>query len=527
MNKLQGLSIAVLAFSISACTMNVTSTADRVDVNPGDGQCADSTGQCTLRAAIMEVNESLGSWRIAVPAGQYVLDYNIGGGLGLTIERSMRIQGAGAQSTVIDATGDSRGFLINGGDNIEIQSLTITNGDGQFGGGMFVDGGRVFLSDVDFVENDAFTGAGALFVGQNTLVEGDNIKFSGNSAVGAFGGAVQNQGRLVLRQSLFHDNESNRAGALHNSADAELNLFNVTMSGNHGRSDSRSVGGMLNLGFAVLRNTTVAYNEGGGETGAGGLQMTSDATTVAKNSLFAENFRRTRSRPVGSDCKGRFSSDSRYNLVEARDDCTIPGSTSTWVLDVDAGLVALAAASGSPTRTHPLRSDSPAIDAGFPFPPGSPAADACRATDQRGVPRPQTLYSETSEGRCDIGAHESGYHPNFISGFTLVNANTNEDIGPLRNGDVLILSNLPDELSVRANVTFPVSDSVRFGYDDNPSVRTENLSPYSIAGDSGGNYAPFAFGANGEHTIVATPFSGDDASGSGGGSKSITITVLQ
>jgi CSLREA domain-containing protein len=35
----------------------VNSTADTVDANPGDGLCADSNGQCTLRAAIQESNQ--------------------------------------------------------------------------------------------------------------------------------------------------------------------------------------------------------------------------------------------------------------------------------------------------------------------------------------------------------------------------------------------------------------------------------------------------------------------------------------
>ena len=34
----------------------VNSAADTIDANPGDGRCADSNGQCTLRAAIQESN---------------------------------------------------------------------------------------------------------------------------------------------------------------------------------------------------------------------------------------------------------------------------------------------------------------------------------------------------------------------------------------------------------------------------------------------------------------------------------------
>src|SRR5262249_53487066 len=52
----------------------VTSTADAPDVMPGDGACATSTGDCTLRAAIDEVAALAvppASVTIAVPAGHY------------------------------------------------------------------------------------------------------------------------------------------------------------------------------------------------------------------------------------------------------------------------------------------------------------------------------------------------------------------------------------------------------------------------------------------------------------------------
>ena len=43
-----------------AATFTVNNTLDTVDANPGNGVCADSLGQCTLRAAIMESNALAG-----------------------------------------------------------------------------------------------------------------------------------------------------------------------------------------------------------------------------------------------------------------------------------------------------------------------------------------------------------------------------------------------------------------------------------------------------------------------------------
>ena len=79
------------------------------------------------------------------------------------------------------------------------------------------------------------------------------------------------------------------------------------------------------------------------------------------------------------------------------------------------------------------------------------------------------------------------------------------DIRPLLHGDTLDLAELPPELSISAVVT-GIPGSVVFGYDDTPTIQTENVAPYAIGGDSpAGNYIPFAL-STGSHTLTATPF---------------------
>src|SRR5688500_15033181 len=77
------LSIAMLATAFvvlvpgtaSAAVFNVDSTQDRVDANPGDGDCA--TGQtppkCTLRAAVMEANALAGADEVVLDSNDYLL----------------------------------------------------------------------------------------------------------------------------------------------------------------------------------------------------------------------------------------------------------------------------------------------------------------------------------------------------------------------------------------------------------------------------------------------------------------------
>ena len=69
---LVGVVLTVIATTAAGATFVVNSSADSVDANPGNGVCADASGNCTLRAAIMEANALSGA-DITLPAGTYTL----------------------------------------------------------------------------------------------------------------------------------------------------------------------------------------------------------------------------------------------------------------------------------------------------------------------------------------------------------------------------------------------------------------------------------------------------------------------
>jgi CSLREA domain-containing protein len=70
-----GLWLASATLSVFAADFTVNTTADAVDVNPGDGICevTATVGDCTLRAAVMEANALAGADTITLPAGLYTL----------------------------------------------------------------------------------------------------------------------------------------------------------------------------------------------------------------------------------------------------------------------------------------------------------------------------------------------------------------------------------------------------------------------------------------------------------------------
>ncbi len=110
-----------------------------------------------------------------------------------------------------------------------------------------------------------------------------------------------------------------------------------------------------------------------------------------------------------------------------------------------------------------------------------------------------------------------------VAGFTLVNADSDQDLGPLANGATINLATLPTRnLNVRANTSPASVGSVRFAYDGNASYRTETAAPYALEGDSSGNYNPWT-PSLGTHSLGATPYGG---AGTAGSPLSISFSVI-
>jgi CSLREA domain-containing protein len=385
--------MTVFAQPAPAATFAVTSSGDAGDAAPGNATCATAAGQCTFRAGVEEANALSGGDRITVPG------LNIALGAQLSITSPLEVIGAGAAATVVDG-GSGRVFYVNGGP-VTLRAMTVQGGGAAGGvpggGGLYVDSGSaVNIQDARIADNRAFTGGGGLFVRAGAQMTVLRTAIEDNDAVGAFGGGIWNSGTLFVRESLVAGNDSNRTGGIYNATGSILNLRNTTVSGNTVHSPQAGTGGLVNVGFAFLNNVTITDNTGiGNNIGSflgGGLASAPGATTVMKNSILAGN------NGVGGppDCAGALTSDSRYNLIGDTSGCQLP-LTNTYILNVSAQLGPLAL-NGGPTRTHLPAATSPAIDAGYPFPPGGPAADSCEAFDQRGIPRIL----------CDLGAVERG-----------------------------------------------------------------------------------------------------------------------
>ena len=106
--------------------------------------------------------------------------------------------------------------------------------------------------------------------------------------------------------------------------------------------------------------------------------------------------------------------------------------------------------------------------------------------------------------------------------FTLVNADTDEDIQTINDGDVITKSE-SSSINIRYN---PVDTpgSVKFSL-NGARVRTENALPYSLAGDVNGDYAPWQGANPGSYELTATPYSESGGNGAAGTPHTVNFTI--
>jgi hypothetical protein len=358
--------LALLAFPTSA----------PADPPPGTivvGTATDSSGSCSLRAAIASANShsAQGGCTTPPPSGTTTIElpantYDVTAGE-LEISSDVNLVGAGARSTTIAgfASGERvldvlSGTVTIGGVTIQGGSTTLAGPDPHtgLGGGIYLTfGATLTLQDSMVTQNEADTGGGGIF----------------------------NDGTMTILRSTIEDNTTGSGGT---GAGIEnllmLSMTNSTVMENQAQGDG---GGLYLLGKTTLTNDTIAKNEGdttgGGSLGGGGLTVdpsTNPSNISLTNTILAGNLWHGSANNCSTGVAsggGNLTSDATCGL----------GATELQNTDPQFGPVD----TDGPTDTLLLTNTSPAIDAAN--------ALACPQTDQRNIARPQGAG-------CDIGASE-------------------------------------------------------------------------------------------------------------------------
>lgn len=292
-------------------TYVVNSTADLPDASPFNPVCAMSSGQCTLRAAIMDANYAGGVHTITLPADVYMLTrpgYDNEALLGdLDIKTDLTIVGAGSGATIVDGNGavtNDRVFkVLSSAQNVSFSGLTIRGGRSFSstagtigGGGLYIEGTpQVRLSNVAFENNSGQNGGGiyANFAAQGGSLNIDHATLYANTAlaggVGA-GGALfaylpASSSAVSLQDSRVYSNSADGTGGavfVEGSASAQWSIARSEFYSNTGASGG-AIGNLIPL---TLSDSRLHDNRAGFD---GGAIETEAPLAVARTTFDANN----------------------------------------------------------------------------------------------------------------------------------------------------------------------------------------------------------------------------------------------
>jgi PKD repeat protein len=196
----------------------------------------------------------------------------------IVINKSLTILGAGPGLTILNGntgTAPDKGGVINitrpfphapFSPNVTLIGMTITEGDANYGGGVFNDGGNLNLSQVSITNSSASLSGGGIYNEMGTVIL-NGSSFSDNTAkVG--GGVMNDAGTFVMNAgSGVEDNVAQIGGGINNVNGVMIMADGSFVTGNTATYD----GGGMALSFY----STVTMNGGSvsgntAETGVGG-----------------------------------------------------------------------------------------------------------------------------------------------------------------------------------------------------------------------------------------------------------------
>ena len=398
------------ATPVAANTITVTTIAD---------ENGENSSKCSLREAIYAANYNTAyggcsagvlpaHWpdTIVLSSGTYKLTRNDD----LDIMSNLIIKGAGMYDTVINGNAGARVLYIHSRNTVTIDSLKITNGKANNGGGIYNRGTLTVQNSIIGGYNTAAYKGGGIYNYKGTLTVQNSI--IGDNTASTYGGGIyNNDGSVTVQNSTIDSNKTNNwsgggiyqdhgtltvqnstisgntatynGGGLFNYR-GTVTVQNSTISGNTADHHGGYGGGIYVLGTLTVQNSTISGNTA--EDDKGGGIFISDGTLTLKNSIIANS--------TGSDCHNYSSTvtDNGHNLVEDGS-CINVGSNGSVKGDPKLGSLRH---NGGPTKTHLPQSGSKVIDAG---------TFAGSSDDQRGASRPQN-GDNTGGAAYDIGAVE-------------------------------------------------------------------------------------------------------------------------
>ncbi len=312
---------AKVIVALLSCLSTLNSFAAIRYINTNDPQCSDQRGgpYCHLQAAI---KQSKKGDVLQLASGLYEG--------GISVDKNLIIQGAGAAVTIIDGGGQAAGISIVANTEVTIKGVTIQNGLSENGGGIS-NYGHLDLSDCIVKKNIATLRGGGIYSGgpENAKLAISNCIISQNQALGDDkynvkfgGGGIYNGGVLLISETRIVDNIAKENGGgiysvyagtkkikesvvilsklgfyagsvLNKRLGEKFNLDDVRITRSMISGNRADNGGGINVHSALrMQHSTVSNNvaEGSGISAGGGIFAHFDAHLDLVNSTFSGNF---------------------------------------------------------------------------------------------------------------------------------------------------------------------------------------------------------------------------------------------
>lgn len=306
----------------AAVTFTVDSSADTDDANPGNGECKDANGNCTLRAALRETISN-------ADAGPFTINFNISGAGVPTISTSGFFNASNGNNTVskpvvIDGTTQAAGrveiidtvghggLLHIAGGNSTLRGL-VMSGAASFGGSIVLGSGNNIIEDCYIGTNADATAVAARRSGAGISVNGSNNRIGGTAPAA----------RNVI------------SGATDRGIEITAGSGNL-IEGNYIGTNAAGTAALGN-GWGIVFNAS-ANTVGGTAPGAGNL-ISGNGARENRALWIRGVFATVQGNLFGTDASGDAlignTGDALY--VESRDGATTIGGTTPAARNVIAG----------------------------------------------------------------------------------------------------------------------------------------------------------------------------------------------
>lgn len=264
------LIILSLTLLFSFTTSTVAAGSHVIYVNGSSGNDAwDGSSWAKAKLTLKNATGTVTSnGKIELANGKYAGENNTN----IHINHNLTIVGQNQFKTIINGEDNAQIFIVNGGINLTLENLTLTNGYYDDGGGaIYNNGGNLFLKKCNIQNNQAWNDdvyGGAIYNNHGNLTVTNSI-FQNNhirASHDCYGGSIGSYyGNVIVTNCLFENNKADHmmdtgggSGGAIASYYGDLNINNCTIKNN----SADNVGGAVykSHGTFTIIDTSISNN---------------------------------------------------------------------------------------------------------------------------------------------------------------------------------------------------------------------------------------------------------------------------